>query len=150
VILRAAEEDVSALADLEHGLFGVDAWSADSWRQELAAPTRVVLVATNDLGTVVGYAVTLTVGDVADLLRIAVAADHQRRGLASDLLDACLRAATADGVRRLLLEVSAANGAAIEFYRAHQFVTIDRRVGYYRDGSDALVMERQVPLPDSP
>lgn len=147
MILRAAAEDIAALAELEAELFGRDAWSADSLLGELAAPGRLILVATDDPGSVVGYAVTMTVSDVADLLRIAVAGDHQRQGLASDLLDACLRAASADGVRRLLLEVSAANDGAIEFYRAHQFVTIDRRSGYYRDGSDALVMERLVPAP---
>lgn len=147
MILRAAEEDLTALAELEVALFGVDAWTAESLRAELTAPGRLVLVATSEVGAVVGYAVTMMVEDVADLLRIGVAEDHQRSGVASDLLAACLRAATADGVRRLLLEVSAANEGAINFYRAHQFVTIDRRRAYYRDGSDAVIMERLVPPP---
>lgn len=142
MILRAAAEDVSVLARLEKALFGDEAWSETSVQAELAAPGRLVLVANNDVGAVVGFAVTLTVGDVADLLRIGVATDHQRQGIASDLLDACVKAASADGVRRVMLEVSATNAIAIEFYRAHQFVTIDRRIAYYRDGSDAIVMQR--------
>ena len=44
----------------------------------------------------------------------------------------------------MLLEVSAANGSAIAFYTAEGFAEIDRRRRYYRDGSDALVLRRQL------
>lgn len=146
MILRANGEDLSALVRLEAELFGAEAWSEASLAAELAGPGRLVLVVTSEVGAVVGYVVTLVVGDVADLLRIAVHPAHQRQGLASDLLDEARGEAAREGATRMLLEVSAANFQAIEFYRAHQFVTIDRRSAYYRDGTDALIMQR--PLPD--
>ena len=145
MILRAAAEDLSALVGLEAELFGADAWSEGSLVAELAGPGRLVLVLTSEVGAVVGYAVTLVVGDVADLLRIGVHPAHQRQGLASDLLDEARREAEREGATRMLLEVRAGNATAIEFYRSHQFVTIARRPAYYRDGTDALVMQRPLP-----
>jgi ribosomal-protein-alanine N-acetyltransferase len=44
----------------------------------------------------------------------------------------------------VLLEVSETNAGARAFYAAHGAVELDRRRRYYRDGSDALVL--QLPL----
>ena len=40
----------------------------------------------------------------------------------------------------MLLEVRADNRGALAFYAEHGFVEIDRRLRYYRDGTDAVVM----------
>jgi ribosomal-protein-alanine N-acetyltransferase len=131
----ATVDDVAAVAALEARLFGADAWSLDSVREELTGPRRAALVAAQD-DEVVGYVVTARSGDVVDLMRIAVHPDHRRRGLARDLL------AVGCSDDRMLLEVSAANEAALALYMAAGFVEIDRRRRYYRDGSDAVVMQR--------
>jgi ribosomal-protein-alanine N-acetyltransferase len=141
VIRPAVATDVPALLALETDLFGPDAWSGASLHDELDGPGRraVVLVSGQE---VLGYAVTMLAGDVVDLQRIAVRRDRQRRGLAGLLLADTLAAARADGAERMLLEVSAANGAAVAFYEARGFTRIDVRRRYYRDDSDALVLAR--------
>ena len=139
MIRPATATDVDALAALETDLFGADAWSRGSVAAEVAAAR--VLVADDD--GVTGYVVTLAVGDVLDLMRIAVRPDHRRHGLAHALLEA----ASTD--RRMLLEVSERNAGAIAFYAAEGFTEIARRSRYYKDGSDALVMERNHG-PDAP
>jgi ribosomal protein S18 acetylase RimI-like enzyme len=121
---------------LEQELFGVDAWSPASVAEELTGPRRHAVVA--DESGVVGYAVTLLSDDVVDLQRIGVDQAHRRRGVASLLLAEVRRAASAD---RLLLEVSAENTAALAFYATEGFVEIDHRPRYYRDGSDAVVLQ---------
>ncbi len=133
----AGPGDVAAVADLERLLFGVDAWNQAQVREELTGPRRMAWVVGDP---VVGYAVTLATGDVVDLQRIAVHPDHQRQGLARRLLDAAVGAARTARADRVLLEVSAANTAALAFYAAAGFVEIDRRRRYYRDGTDAVVM----------
>ena len=110
----------------------MDAWSAASVRDEVVAG-RVVVAADPD---VVGYVVTMAAGDVVDLMRIAVAPSRRRCGLAHALL------AEVTSDVRMLLEVSAANDGALAFYATEGFVEIARRVRYYRDGSDAVVLER--------
>ena len=136
--LREAKAgDVAAVADLERLLFGADAWNEAQVREELTGERRQAWV----LGDpVVGYAVTLAGGDVVDLQRIAVHPGHQRQGLARRLLEAAVGAARTARADRVLLEVSAANTAALAFYAAAGFVEIDRRRRYYRDGTDAVVM----------
>ena len=141
MIRPAAATDVPALIALESGLFGPDAWSEASLRSELDGPGRRAVVLDEGEG-VVGYAVTLLVGDVVDLQRIGVRPDQQRRGLAGLLLADVLAAARAGGADRMLLEVSAANEAAVAFYAARGFTRIDVRRAYYRDGTDALVLAR--------
>jgi ribosomal-protein-alanine N-acetyltransferase len=133
------EHVVGAVAALEAEVFGADAWSRAQVAEELAGRGRRTWVA-EDSGAVVGYAVTWASGDVVDLQRIAVHPEHRGRGLARALLDAATAAGRADGADRMLLEVSAANAAALGLYAATGFVEIDRRRRYYRDGTDAVVM----------
>ena len=83
MIRPATLADLPALTALEQELFGVDAWSEDLIRQEIEGPGRRFLVS-DDLA---GYAVTMSAGDIVDLLRIGVRPQARRRGLASQLLD---------------------------------------------------------------
>jgi [ribosomal protein S18]-alanine N-acetyltransferase len=136
----AAPDDVELVTTLERRLFGGDAWSADQVREELTGPHRRAWIADD-----VGYAVTMHLGahaDVVDLHRIGVDPDHRRRGVGHALLEAATEAAGPG--RRMLLEVSADNAGALGFCAAEGFSEITRRPGYYRDGSDAVVMERML------
>ena len=131
----ATGDDVAAVHALEQSVFGADAWSEASVREELTGARRWAVLACDDR-EVVGYAVTSSVGDVMDLQRIVVHPAHRRRGMGRLLL------AAVSGDTRMLLEVSAGNAAALSLYEAEGFRPIHRRPAYYRDGSDALVMER--------
>lgn len=140
VVLRpATADDLAVVGALEEGLFGADAWSPTQLAEELSGPGRRFLVAEED-GQVVGYGVTRVAADVVDLERIAVSPDHRRGGVATRLLVELQALGRDDLAHRMLLEVSAANTGAVAFYAARDFVQIDRRSRYYRDGTDALVM----------
>ena len=142
-IRPAGAGDVAAVVALERELFGADAWNESLVRQEIEGPGRRFVVAEDGTGTIVGYAVTMTAGDIVDLLRIAVRPESRRSGIASQLLDEAL--VDTDGASRMLLEVSVSNAPALGFYVARQFSVIDVRPHYYRDGSEALVMCRWLP-----
>ncbi|WP_374457212.1 GNAT family N-acetyltransferase [Nocardioides sp.] len=139
MIRPATLADLPALTALEQELFGIDAWNEELVRQEIEGPGRRFLVA-EDLS---GYAVTMTAGDIVDLLRIAVRPESRRTGIASRLLEEAL--VDTEGASRMLLEVSVRNAEALGFYVARQFSVIDVRPHYYRDGSEALVMCRWLP-----
>jgi ribosomal-protein-alanine N-acetyltransferase len=146
-VRAAGPDDVDAVAALERLVFAEEAWSRDQVVEELTGPGRRGFVVpgpgTPGAGTsVVGYALTWRAGDVVDLQRIAVTPARQRQGTARALLDAAVAAAVADGAERMLLEVAATNTAALRLYDAAGFSGISRRRRYYRDGSDALVLER--------
>lgn len=137
---RATLSDAVAIAALEQQVFGQEAWSGSSLVAELSGHDRFAVVATEN-EEVTGYAITLRAADVVDLLRLGVSPGHRRRGLATALLAAAVARARADGADRLLLEVGARNYAALAFYAREGLVEIDRRANYYRDGSDAVVLE---------
>ena len=143
MIRPAVLADLPALIALERELFGADAWSEALVRQEIDGPGRRFVVVEDASGVIVGYGVTMTAGDIVDLLRIAVLPDVRRSGLASQLLEELL--VDTDDASRMLLEVSVTNAEALGFYVARQFSVIDVRPHYYRDGSEALVMCRWLP-----
>ena len=138
MIRLATEADLAHVAVLEAELFGPDAWDEVALRAELTGPGRRFVVAAEDV--VSGYAVSRSIGDVVDLQRIGVSPSQQRSGVATSLLDDLL--AHPGDADRMMLEVSAANGAAIAFYLHHGFAQVAVRARYYRDGSDALVLSR--------
>lgn len=140
-IRPATRADVPAVVALEAEVFGADAWDERAVTGELEGPGRRFVVA-EDLS---GYAVSMTLGDIVDLQRIAVHPGRRRTGLATALLDDLLRHTGA--ADRMLLEVSDRNEAAVAFYTAHGFTRIDVRPRYYRDGSDALVLHRPLTTP---
>jgi ribosomal-protein-alanine N-acetyltransferase len=131
----ARPDDLTTLTTLEAQLFGADAWSEGVLADELTT----VVIAEMD-GDVVGYATSRVAADLADLTRIAVLPDHRRAGIGRSLVQRIKELAASGGANRMLLEVSAGNDAALNFYAAEGFVEIDRRPRYYRDGSDALVL----------
>ena len=146
MILRpATADDVESIAASEADNLGSDAWSAGLVAEGVAGrlPTVHYLVA-EDSGRVVGHAVASLVADIGELQRIAVAADHRRRGVAAALLAKVTALAADSGADRLLLEVREDNADALGFYAAQGFVEVDRRRRYYHDGATAVVLRRSL------
>ena len=145
IVRPATADDVAAIADLEFDNLGADAWSEGLVREGVTGnlPTISYLVAEME-GELVGHATASIVADIAELQRIAVDRDHRRVGIATALLDAVVDTANRGGADRLLLEVREDNAGAIAFYAAHDFIEIDRRPRYYRDGTTAVVLRRSL------
>ena len=144
-VRAATEADIDAIAASEEANLGVDAWSPGLVAEGVAGrlPTVHYLVAETE-GRVVGHAVASIVADIAELQRIAVAEDVRRTGVATALLDEVVALAREAGADRLLLEVRDDNRGALGFYAGLGFVEVDRRRGYYRDGTTAVVLRRSL------
>jgi ribosomal-protein-alanine N-acetyltransferase len=146
VIVRSAEPaDIADIARLEADNLGTDAWSDGLVSEGVTGglPTIRYLVADVD-GRTVGHAVASVAGEVTELQRIAVDAEHRRSGVASALLEEVLALAVAARSDRLLLEVREDNEDALTFYAERGFVEVDRRRRYYRDGATAVVLRRSL------
>ncbi|MFG3598958.1 ribosomal protein S18-alanine N-acetyltransferase [Micromonospora chersina] len=134
---------VEQVLPLEADLFGAERWSPAMFWNELANGHHY-LVATDDDGTVLGYAgLMVAPPDEAWVQNIAVRRDAQRRGIGRLLLEALLAEADRQGVRSTLLEVAADNAPAQRLYAMYGFEPIGVRRGYYQpSNTDALVMQR--------
>jgi ribosomal-protein-alanine N-acetyltransferase len=138
--------DIPPAMEIEHELFGDEAWTDAMFWSELAArDTRHYLVAEDD-GRVVGYAgLCAYTPEETYVQTIAVAANTQRRGVGTALLRALLDEANRRGAHRVDLEVRADNDSAQRMYVAHGFTAIGIRPRYYQpSGVDAVVMRVEV------
>ncbi len=140
----AAATDLPHLADLEAAGFA-EPWSPEMLATELAHPGSVILVADGGDGRAPsGYACFRLAAGEAELLRVAVAPEERGRGLARQLIAAGFERLRAAGVASCFLEVRPANASALALYHALGFEPRGRRRAYYRDGSDALVLGRDL------
>ena len=123
-------------------------WPVGEFESFLSEDATPVYVACDAKRRIAGFALVRVVEDEAELLTIAV--DPKWRG--KRVGDALLRAVFDDlllsPARRMFLEVSEENAAAIRLYERLGFAVISRRKGYYpkADGSQAtaLVMARDL------
>jgi [ribosomal protein S18]-alanine N-acetyltransferase len=112
---------------------------------ELMHPGSIVLVAGGGDGRALsGYACFRLAAGEAELLRVAVAPEARGRGLARQLIAAGCERLRAAGVASCHLEVRPGNASALAAYRALGFEPCGHRRAYYRDGSDALVLRRDL------
>ncbi|MGU7888395.1 ribosomal protein S18-alanine N-acetyltransferase [Streptococcus suis] len=87
----------------------------------------------------VGFLAVQTVLDEMEILQIAVKADFQRLGIASQLM-----AAVMDWDGDIFLEVRESNRAAQALYIRQHFTKIGKRKDYYRHPvEDAVLMKRE-------
>jgi len=136
------EADVPAVDALEKALFPVDAWPTYMFYDELSQPdTRTYYVAVDALGTVIGYAGVMCIPPIADVQTIAVVPEREGQGIGTALLTTLIGQARAFGARDVLLEVRADNPRAQRLYRWFGFTQIHVRPRYYRDGTDAVIMQ---------
>lgn len=139
-IRPAAAADLDAVAAIESEQFS-NPWRRDYYAAELGNSRCHFFVALpRPGGPVIGYLLFWRLGDELELHKIAVAAAWQRRGHAGRMMEFLISAGRGWGCGRVVLEVRAANLAAIRLYERHGFRLCGRRVDYYdRPREDALV-----------
>jgi ribosomal-protein-alanine acetyltransferase len=142
--------DVGPVAALEQATFGRDAWPSEAFKDLLVAysqakpPRGAMWVAVDpQTGELFGYAgveVSALWGEM-DIINIAVAPAHRRRGVGRLLLERIVTLCRRRGVPLLWLRVRASNRGARRFYRRMGFRVRGRFEGYYVDpGEPAIIM----------
>ncbi len=91
-------------------------------------------------GLLVGYAGLQVILDEGHITTIAVHPDYRRRGIGEMLLLDLFEQAVPRGAVRLTLEVRVSNLPAQALYQKYGFAIAGRRLRYYANGEDALIM----------
>lgn len=136
IIRRATLDDLPALS-------AIAATSAmSSFDGAYLSRDTVTVLAAQDGGRVVAFAIISCVVDESELYAIAVHPSARRRGIARSLLEVALLSARARGATIMHLEVRASNRPARTFYSVEGFEESGLRPRYYGDGEDAILMRR--------
>lgn len=113
------------------------------WRNRLALPGSLNLIAgtsTADVGMVSGLSGEEP--ETVELSSMWVDPEFRRKGVADALVEAVLDFGKDQGAERVTLGVMQANPRAIQFYRRHGFVKLDRPVTRHRGGKVEQYMVR--------
>jgi ribosomal-protein-alanine N-acetyltransferase len=123
-------------------------WPAEEFETFLADPTTPVYLACDAKRKIAGFALIRVVADESELLTIAVDKKWRGKRIGQALLRAAFEDLLMTRARRMFLEVSEDNAAAIRLYEREGFATVSQRKGYYPkpDGTQAtaLVMARDL------
>jgi [ribosomal protein S18]-alanine N-acetyltransferase len=132
--------DLRQVMAIEQAVFP-EPWSLAVFSSELALREGRAYRVAREARRVVGYFGLMLLDDEAHVTTVAVAPDHQRRGVGTALMLEAARTALTSGARHLSLEVAAGNERAQALYRRFGFAPVGVRKGYYqRTGEDAFVM----------
>lgn len=144
-----ARRDLARVAAIECLAFGQEAWPLQAFKDlqtafARASPSRGALWVAEDpvTGEILGYAgveVSALLGEV-DIVNIAVAAEHRRRGIGRLFVERIIRLCSRRGVPLLWLRVRASNRGARRFYRQMGFRERGRFQGYYLDPDEPAVI----------
>ena len=133
--------DLSAIEQIEQRAYPTP-WSRSMFASELAKPTSICLGAFEG-EHLVGYIINSRYVDAWHVMNVAVDPEHQRRGIATALIERLIEVTEDDERRGYTLEVRVSNDDAIRLYRKLGFEPRGIRRGYYTDNrEDALIMWR--------
>jgi ribosomal-protein-alanine N-acetyltransferase len=135
--------DLGAVERIERRTYPTP-WSRSMFAGELVKPSSICLGAYDaDGGRLLGYLIVSRYVDAWHVMNVAVDPDHQRRGIATVLLDRLFERTAGDAQRGYTLEVRVSNSAAISLYERLGFRARGVRRAYYTDNQeDALIMWR--------
>jgi ribosomal-protein-alanine N-acetyltransferase len=139
-IISLSPDFLDSIRSIEESVFS-DPWTKKSIANEFTLGRYYGIIIS---GKLVAFAVLRCVLDEAELLRIAVSKEHRRNGFAKMLMSQIGTEAVTFGCSRIFLEVSSLNVSAIELYNSSGYSKFSIRKGYYHDGSDAILMQKQL------
>jgi ribosomal-protein-alanine N-acetyltransferase len=138
---RLRMRDLGAIEQIERRAYPTP-WSRSMFAGELAKPSSICLGAfEEETRKLRAYMVIARYVDAWHVMNIAVDPEHQRRGIATMLLEELFELTAGDRRRGYTLEVRVSNKGAIALYERLGFRGRGVRRGYYTDNrEDALIM----------
>lgn len=130
---RAHYRDAANLKAIEIEC-GLSPWTIEAYESEFGRPEAVLLAARTRESGIIGFLagrIPLSEGGAAEIYNIGARPSFRRRKIGSMLLEEFRSLCVDRHISAIWLEVRATNHAAIEFYRAHGFVSDGSRPNFY-------------------
>ena len=135
------EKDIDLCYELDSNTISL--WSKKQWANEFKKEgIKVFGLLFSNL--VIGICVLHVVLDEALINFFVVKQNYRKKGFGSYLMNYSIKLCEKLNISKLFLEVSHKNAIAEKFYNRFDFSTVGIRRNYYKDGSDALLKEKQL------
>ena len=140
-IKQINEKDIELCYELDSNTISL--WSKEQWVQEFKKEgVKVFGLLLSNL--VIGICVFHIVLDEAQINFFVVNHKYRKKGFGSYLMIYLIKQCEKLNIHKLVLEVSHTNVVAEKFYNRFDFSTVGIRRKYYKDGSDALLKEKNL------
>ena len=142
-IIQLGIMNLDACMDLDQkSLKGL--WTKSQWEKELTDPKRICLgLIELETKKLLALCSAWLVIDELHITSIAVHPSHQRKGLGKFILSDLIKRSSSLKTNQIHLEVKDTNEPAKAFYKSMGFKTIGNRSNFYKDGSDALLLNKE-------
>ena len=135
------EKDIDLCYELDSNTISL--WSKKQWVEEFKKEgIKVFGLFLSNL--VIGICVFHIVLDEAQINFFVVNKKYRKKGYGTYLMNYLIKQCELLNINKLLLEVSLSNTTAVQFYSRFDFYTVGIRTNYYKDGSDALLKEKNL------
>ena len=140
-IKQINEKDIELCYELDSNTISL--WSKEQWVQEFKKEgVKVFGLLLSNL--VIGICVFHIVLDEAQINFFVVNQKYRKKGFGSCLMIYLIKQCEKLNIHKLVLEVSHTSVRAEKFYNRFDFSTVGIRRKYYKDGSDALLKEKNL------
>ena len=135
------EKDIDLCYEFDSN--SISLWTKKQWSNEFKRENVKIfgLLLSN---FVIGICAYQLVHDEAQINYFVVNQEFRKRGYGSFLMNYLIELCETLDINKILLEVSQENNAAQKFYDHFNFSTVGLRRNYYKDGSNALLKEKQL------
>ena len=119
-------------------------WSKSQWERELTDTRRICLgIIELETKKLLGICSAWLVIDELHITFIAVDPMNQRKGIGKFLLSDLIKRSKSLQINHIILEVKQNNEPAKALYNSMGFKTVGKRSNFYKDGSDALILNKE-------
>ena len=140
-IKQINKNDIDLCFELDSNTLSL--WSKKQWANEFKKEgVKVFGILLSNL--IIGICVLQVVLDEAQINFFAINKNHRKKGFGTYLMRYLIKECEKLNISKLILEVSHINFTAEKFYSNFDFSTVGIRKGYYKDGSDALLKEKNL------
>ena len=140
-IKQINNKDIDLCYELDSNTISL--WSKEQWANEFKKDnTKIFGLLMKNL--VIGICVFQVVLDEAQINYFVVNKKFRKNGFGSYLMSYLIKKCEKLNLKKLLLEVSQSNVTAERFYSSFDFSTVGIRKNYYKDGSHALLKEKNL------
>ena len=140
-IKQINENDIDLCYELDSNTISL--WSKQQWTNEFKKEDTEIFGLSLE-NVLIGICVLQFVLDEAHINYFVVNQKYRKRGFGSYFMSYLIKKCKKLSISRLLLEVSQKNVTAERFYSSFNFFTVGVRKNYYKDGSHALLKEKNL------